>query len=84
MRYVLNSPRMHVWHHDVVQYGKGGQNFGQVLSIWDWLFKTVYWPSDREQPDRLGFEGMETYPRSVPARFVYPFWKGRQKGHPSR
>jgi sterol desaturase/sphingolipid hydroxylase (fatty acid hydroxylase superfamily) len=72
LRYVLNSPKMHVWHHDVVQHGKGGQNFGQVLSVWDWLFGTVYWPADRDQPERLGFEGMESYPRSVPARLVYP------------
>jgi sterol desaturase/sphingolipid hydroxylase (fatty acid hydroxylase superfamily) len=78
LRYVFNSPKMHVWHHDVEQYGKGGQNFGQVLSVWDWLFGTAYWPDDREQPDHLGFEGMETYPTSVPGRFVYPFWKHRK------
>ena len=78
LRYLLNSPKMHVWHHDVEQHGKGGQNFGQVLSVWDWIFGTVYWPADREGPDRLGFAGMETYPRGVPGRFVYPFWKRRR------
>ena len=25
---------MHVWHHDVEVHGRGGQNFGQVLSVW--------------------------------------------------
>jgi sterol desaturase/sphingolipid hydroxylase (fatty acid hydroxylase superfamily) len=74
-RYLLNSPRMHVWHHDVVQHGRGGQNFGQVLSVWDWIFGTVYWPSDRDEPERLGFAGMEAYPGSVPRRLVYPLWK---------
>ena len=72
-RYVLNSPRMHVWHHDVDVHGKGGQNFGQVLSVWDWLFRTVYWPADAEAPARLGFAGMATYPRSLWRRFLYPF-----------
>ncbi|MCP3981551.1 MAG: sterol desaturase family protein [bacterium] len=77
LRYVLNSPKMHVWHHDVEQHGKGGQNFGQVLSVWDWLFGTAYWPDDREGPERLGFDGMDSYPRSVPGRFVYPFLRRR-------
>ena len=72
LRYVLNSPMMHVWHHDVVQHGKGGQNFGLVLSVWDWLFRTVYWPEDRDQPRRLGFEDMQRYPRGLVGRFLYP------------
>ena len=75
LRYILNSPKMHVWHHDVELHGKGGQNYGQVLSIWDWLFKTVYWPEDAERPGRFGFHGMETYPRGIVRRLFYPFWK---------
>jgi len=76
VRYVLNSPKMHVWHHDVEQYGRGGQNFGQVLSVWDWIFGTVYWPTDRDMPDRLGFKGIETYPPGISGRFFYPAWRG--------
>lgn len=78
LRYVMNSPRMHVWHH-AMELPKDrcfGVNFGISLSIWDWLFGTVWWPSRREsptqQPQRLGFEGMAGYPRSLPARFLYP------------
>ena len=78
LRYLLNSPMMHVWHHDVEQHGKGGQNFGQVLSVWDWIFGTVYWPADRKMPDRLGFEGMQRYPSSLPGRLVYPLWRNRR------
>jgi sterol desaturase/sphingolipid hydroxylase (fatty acid hydroxylase superfamily) len=72
LRYVLNSSRMHVWHHDVKNHGRGGQNFGQVLSVWDWIFGTAYWPQDREMPERLGFEGMEEYPRGLLGRFFWP------------
>ncbi len=75
LRYVLNSSAMHVWHHDVEQHGKGGQNFGQILSIWDWLFGTVYWPQEKDQPHKLGFKGMGRYPKSVLKRLIYPFWK---------
>ena len=72
---LLNSPRMHVWHHDIEQHGKGGQNFGIVLSVWDWLFGTAFWPERQNEPNNLGFQGMAQYPQSVSARIVYPFWK---------
>jgi len=75
LRYLFDSPRMHVWHHDVVLHGRGGQNFGVVFSLWDWLFGTVYWPDGEEQPARLGFKGMERFPRGLIGRLVFPFWK---------
>ncbi len=74
--YVLNSPRFHVWHHDVILRGRAGQNFAIVFTVWDWLFGTAHLPAG--QPARLGFEGIEAFPRSLPARFVYPFWKRTQ------
>ncbi len=87
LKYVINSPKMHVWHHDVVQHGRGGQNFGIVLSVWDWLFGTVYWPKDRDEPEKLGFEDMDQYPEGLLGRLFYPiskfFPKLRQKKHTS-
>lgn len=74
-RYVLNSPKMHVWHHDVELHGRGGQNFGLVLSVWDWIFGTAYWPTDREKPEQLGFAGQEDYPESLIGRLLYPLSK---------
>ena len=71
-RYVLNSPKMHVWHHDVVLHRHGGQNFAIVFSIWDWIFGTVYWPEDEDRPPKLGFKGMEGYPRGLFGRLIYP------------
>ena len=70
LRYVLNSPRMHVWHHDVVLHGRGGQNFGVVFCLWDWLFGTAYLPTDKMQPEKLGFENMETFPRGLLPRLL--------------
>ncbi len=69
--YVLNSPRFHVWHHDVIVRGGHGRNFAVVFSAWDWLFRTAEQPPG--QPAKLGFEGMETFPKSLPARLFYPF-----------
>ncbi len=61
LRYILNSPQMHLWHHAKAQPGPTGCNFGLSLSVWDWLFKTAYWPRDpADEP--LGFDGIENYP----------------------
>lgn len=79
LRYVLNSPKMHIWHHDVEMHGKGGQNFGIVLSVWDWLFGTVYWPQDQEKPAHIGFAGMEDYPQGLLGRFFWPIRFSRKR-----
>jgi sterol desaturase/sphingolipid hydroxylase (fatty acid hydroxylase superfamily) len=80
LRYLLNSPRMHVWHHDYQLHGRFGQNFAVIFSFWDWLFGTAYFPYEQEGPRRLGFPGMERFPRSLPARLFYPLgelWQRR-------
>jgi len=73
LRYIFNSPRMHVWHHDLVKHGRFGQNYAIVFSAWDWLFGTAYMPDDKEQPEKLGFKGMPEYPRGILGRLAYPF-----------
>jgi sterol desaturase/sphingolipid hydroxylase (fatty acid hydroxylase superfamily) len=74
-KYLINSPCMHVWHHDLVLHGRRGQNFAIVFSLWDWLFGTAYLPTEQEQPEHLGFADMERFPRGLFARLLYPFWK---------
>lgn len=71
-RYILNSPRFHVWHHDEILHGKHGQNFAIVFSTWDWIFKTTYYPPDKEQPESLGFENIEKFPKNLIKRLFYP------------
>lgn len=81
-RFLINSPRFHAWHHDVNLYGKGGQNFAIDLSIWDWLFRTSYFPKDPAAPDRLGFSGMKDYPKSVWGRLWAPFLPEKKAKEP--
>ena len=70
LRYLLNSPKMHLWHHDF----DGGQhttkNFGIIFSCWDWMFGTAYMPD--EPPARLGFPGVESYPKNFFAATAWP------------
>ena len=75
LKYILNSPRMHLWHHDEKMHGPYGQNFGIVFSVWDWIFGTAYWPKDKEGPEKLGFHGLDKLPSGFLRRLVYPIFR---------
>jgi len=83
LRYVLNSPCMHLWHHEAKLRNRAGTNFGIVLSLWDWLFKTAYMPKGKV-PERIGFKGDEHFPESLFWRLFLPFLDARQKGPSQR
>ncbi len=70
-RYILNSPVMHIWHHDAHPATPAGVNFGITLSVWDWIFKTAYMPKDAT-PERLGFAADERYPDALWKRLLSP------------
>lgn len=64
MKYLFNSPEMHIWHHSyhLPEDRRFGINFGLTLAIWDYIFGTAYIPHDgRDIP--LGFPGVEEFPK---------------------
>ena len=76
LRYVLNSPQMHIWHHARAQPGQYGCNFGLSLSVWDWIFGTAYWPHDgRDEP--LGFDGDGSFPTGFGGQLIAGFRRER-------
>ena len=73
LKYILNNPQMHIWHHAKEIPQGHGINFGITLSIWDYIFKTAYIPkSGRDTP--LGFDDDAIFPKTFLGQFVYP-WK---------
>ena len=80
--YLFNSPRMHLWHHDSSDEGGTSKNYGIVLSLWDWLFRTAYWPRDRA-PARVGYPGDVEMPRDLPRQLAFPLARqGRREPPP--
>lgn len=74
LRYVFNSPRMHIWHHEKELRRPHGVNFGIVFSIWDWLFRTAYMPTEGPlQPEVIGYHGEEHVSNGIMQRFFVPF-----------
>jgi sterol desaturase/sphingolipid hydroxylase (fatty acid hydroxylase superfamily) len=74
--YLFNSPRMHLWHHDASDEGGVAKNFGIVLSLWDFLFGTVFWPRDRS-PKTLGYPGIEEMPLGLAGELAWPLTRRR-------
>jgi len=78
--YVLNNPRMHIWHHAkaLPPKHKYGMNFGLSLSIWDYLFGTAYVPKSGKDIE-IGFDGDERFPHDFTGQLTYPFKEHSQK-----
>ena len=78
--YVLNNPRMHIWHHAkaLPPEHKYGMNFGLSLSIWDYLFGTAYVPKSGKDIE-IGFDGDERFPHDFTGQLTYPFKEHSQK-----
>jgi sterol desaturase/sphingolipid hydroxylase (fatty acid hydroxylase superfamily) len=75
--YVLNNPRMHLWHHDQSSEGGTAKNFGIVLSVWDHIFGTAYWPRERS-PEQLGYPGMQEMPETFHGQVLWPLTRARR------
>ncbi|MEO5930317.1 MAG: sterol desaturase family protein [Candidatus Kapaibacterium sp.] len=84
LRYIFNSPRMHIWHHDKDGPASHNKNFGIGLSVWDWLFGTAYYPAadEPQAPELLGFEGIESFPGNFFGQQLLPISRSWRKSVP--
>lgn len=74
LRYLLNGPQMHLWHHarNLPDTHPNGFNYGITLSIWDFIFKTNYWPyDDAELP--VGLPNEEKIPEGFLKQQMHGF-----------
>ena len=77
LKYVLNNPVMHLWHHAKdVPAGTHGVNYGISLSLWDYLFGTAYIPNQNAN-EPLGFEDQETFPKTFFQQLTHP-WNSKK------
>jgi len=78
LRYILNNPVMHLYHHayNLPKEHQHGMNFGLTLSIWDYLFKSAYVP-ERSGKVKLGYKGDENIPTSFKGQLTHGFFSHR-------
>ncbi|NJM80378.1 MAG: sterol desaturase family protein [Flavobacterium sp.] len=74
LKYILNNPKMHIWHHSKEMPRKYGANFGISLSLWDYIFGSDYVPKDGKDI-ALGFDDVENFPKDFINQELYPFKK---------
>ncbi len=72
LKYILNNPKMHIWHHvkELPDHKKHGINYGMTLSLWDYIFKTDHVPHDGRDIE-LGFEDDEKFPKTFIKQSLY-------------
>ena len=77
LKYLINNPVMHLYHHSyVLPKGTYGVNFGISLSLWDYIFKTNYIPED-SGTIKLGYPGDDKMPKGFFRQLVYGFGKSK-------
>lgn len=74
LKYILNNPKMHIWHHSKEMPRKFGANYGISLSLWDYVFGTNYIPKSGRDIE-LGFENDEKFPTDFVHQELYFFKK---------
>ncbi len=72
LKYLLNNPYMHIWHHAKEYPGKYGVNFAITFSTWDYLFKTVHIPYNGRDI-QLGFNKLEQFPKTFWSQVIHGF-----------
>lgn len=78
LKYFLNNPVMHLYHHAyTLPEGKYGVNYGISLSLWDYLFNTNYIPESSGKIE-IGFKGDDQFPKDFIGQNTYGFRKGQQ------
>ncbi|MEP5341707.1 MAG: sterol desaturase family protein [Algibacter sp.] len=80
LKYILNNPKMHIWHHakKLPAHVRFGVNYGLTLSIWDYLFKTNYVPHNGRDIE-LGFKNDEQFPKDFIHQELYPKFSRKPK-----
>jgi sterol desaturase/sphingolipid hydroxylase (fatty acid hydroxylase superfamily) len=76
LKYILNNPQLHAYHHARNLPGghRFGVNYGISLSLWDYLFGTAYLDSQSREA-ALGFAGDENFPSTFLDQVRYGFRK---------
>jgi sterol desaturase/sphingolipid hydroxylase (fatty acid hydroxylase superfamily) len=74
LKYIFNGPQMHLWHHakNLPENRPNGFNYGITLSVWDYIFRTNYWPSNNENL-AVGLADEENFPEDFVGQNIEPF-----------
>lgn len=73
LQYFINGPEMHRWHHSNDSEAAHNKNFSTKLAIWDWLFRTAYFPENIKA--RVYGLGEKNFPLNYLKQHTFAFRK---------
>ena len=71
LRFLFATPEIHRWHHST-DPREGNSNYGAVLSGWDLLFGTFFFPPDRAFAGPVGLHDLPGFPRDYLGQLLSP------------
>jgi sterol desaturase/sphingolipid hydroxylase (fatty acid hydroxylase superfamily) len=72
LNWFFSMAELHRWHHSRTMF-EANHNYGQTISIWDWVFGTRYLPADREPSENIGLADLPAFPMTWWAQILSPF-----------
>ena len=79
LRFLFATPELHRWHHST-DPREGNSNYGAVLSAWDLLFGTFFFPADRTFTGPVGLHDLPRFPQTYLGQLLSPFRWGAARG----
>jgi sterol desaturase/sphingolipid hydroxylase (fatty acid hydroxylase superfamily) len=75
LNWIFSMAELHRWHHSRT-LEESNTNFGQTISVWDWVFGTRFLPKDREPPRDIGIPSLPAFPMTWWGQILAPFrWR---------
>lgn len=72
LNWFFSMAELHRWHHSKTIF-EANHNYGQTVSVWDWVFGTRYLPKDRAPPEEIGIADLPAFPMTWWAQIMSPF-----------
>jgi sterol desaturase/sphingolipid hydroxylase (fatty acid hydroxylase superfamily) len=70
--WIFSIGELHRWHHST-RVEEANRNYGNTFIFWDAVFGTRFLPAQRSRPETVGIEGLDAFPKSLPAQLLAPF-----------
>jgi sterol desaturase/sphingolipid hydroxylase (fatty acid hydroxylase superfamily) len=78
LNYFFSMAELHRWHHSPTVW-EANHNYGQNVIVWDLVFRTFFWPHDREPPEDTGLADLPAFPTTYWAQLASPLRWARIK-----
>jgi len=81
LNYIFSMSELHRWHHSR-KIEEANANYGNNIILWDLVFGTFYYPSDRDASADVGLSDLPNFPTNYSGQLLAPFMWETLEGDP--